>query len=418
MPILGLRTTANFVTNQRPENWRETITLLYPNSAEVGKAPLTALTSVMKNRKTDDPVFHWWEKSLNNRRFLLTADLGATAGGAAGNLTVDASYNPAITVKKNDILLVEQTGEIVRVSADPTATNTIPVVRGFNTGGAGTAIIVAGAGVNPYVMVIGSAFEEGSDAPSGVNFDPNERNNYTQIFRSTLEMTRTASQTRLRTGDAVAEAKRECLEYYSVDMERAFWFGKKGSTTVNGKPLRMMSGVIEQISAVSSANIITANASAGEDMDWLMATLKDIFQDGSTEKVAFAGNGAILTIGEIVRKNSQLQIEAGIKEYGMQVSRLYSPFGTLVIKSHPLFSQQSGGTNGGTPFYSMDTAMVILDMNYVKYVYLQDVDYEPDLTQKGLDGMKSGYLSEVSIELSHPKAHFYIKNLAKATKDA
>ena len=34
--ILGMRTTANFVTNQRPENWRETIMLAYPNSAEVG----------------------------------------------------------------------------------------------------------------------------------------------------------------------------------------------------------------------------------------------------------------------------------------------------------------------------------------------------------------------------------------------
>lgn len=418
MPILGLRTTANFVTNQRPENWRETITLLYPNSAEVAKAPLTALTSVMKTRKTDDPVFHWWEKALNNRRFLLTADLGAVAGGTAGNLTVDATYNPAITVKKNDIIQVEQTGEVLRVSADPTATNTIPVIRGFNTGGAGLAVTVAGAGVNPYVMVIGSAFEEGSDAPTGVNFDPLERSNYTQIFRSTLEMTRTASHTRLRTGDAVAEAKRECLEYYSVDMERAFFFGKKGSTTVNGKPLRMMSGVFEQIGSASSANIIVANASAGEDMDWLMATMLQIFRDGSPEKLAFCGAGALLTIGEIVRKNSQMTIEVGIKEYGMEVVRIRSPFGTLVLKVHPLFSQQAGGTNGGSPFYSMDTTMVILDMNYVKYVYLDDVNYEPDLTQKGLDGMKSGYLAEISIEIAHPKAHFIIKNLAKAVKDA
>lgn len=418
MPILGLRTTANFVTNQRPENWRETILLMYPNSAEVAKAPLTALTAVMKKRKVDDPVFHWWEKALNNRRFLLTADVAVAAGGAAGNLTVDATYNPAVTVKKNDILLIEQTGEIVRVSADPTATNTIPVIRGANTGGAGLAVTVAGAGVNPYAMVIGSAFEEGSDAPTGVNFDPTDRSNNTQIFRSTLEMTRTATQTRLRTGDAVREAKRECLEYYTVDMERAFWFGKKGSTTINGKPHRMMSGVFEQISAVSSANIITADGAVGVDMDWLMALLKRIFTDGSPEKLAFVGNGALLTIGEIVRKNSQLQIESGIKEYGMEVSRLRSPFGTLVMKSHPLFSQQAGGVNGGTAFYGHDTTMAILDMNFVKYVYLEDVTYEPDLTQKGLDGIKSGYIAEVSIEVGHAKSHFIIKNLAKAKKDS
>jgi hypothetical protein len=56
-------------------------------------------------------------------------------------------------------------------------------------------------------------------------------------------MTRTASQTRLRTGDQVKEAKRECLEIFSVDMERAFWFGKKGST-INGKPWRATAGVM------------------------------------------------------------------------------------------------------------------------------------------------------------------------------
>src|SRR5580765_3322675 len=119
MPILGMRTTANFVTNQRPENWRETITLLYPNSSRAAPAPLTALTSVMKTRKVDDPVFHWWEKSLNNRRFLLGANLTSQSGGAADSITVDASYNPATGLKKNDMLFVEQTGEIMRVSGDP-----------------------------------------------------------------------------------------------------------------------------------------------------------------------------------------------------------------------------------------------------------------------------------------------------------
>ncbi len=418
MPILGLRTTANFVANQRPENWRESINLLYPNSAKMAEAPLTALTAVMKTRTTDDPVFHWWEKQLNNRRFLLTADPGVAAGGAAGTLTVDAAYNPAITVKKNDILLIEQTGEVVRVSTDPTANTTIAVIRGFNTGGAGLAMNPATAGNNPYVMVIGSAFEEGSDAPSGVNFDPNERNNYTQIFRSTLEMTRTATQTRLRTGDAVKEAKRECLEYFSVDMERAFFFGKKGSTTVNNKPLRMMSGIFEQISTVSSANVITADASSGVDMDWLEAQMLAMFATGSSEKVAFGGNGALQVINQIVRKNSSMTITPGLREYGMRVSRLEGPFGTLVMKSHPLFTQQTGGTNGGTAFYSHNNTLVVLDMAFVKYVYLQDIEYERDLTQKGLDGQKSGYIGEVSIEISFPQTHFIVKNLAKAKKDA
>jgi hypothetical protein len=88
------------------------------------------------------------------------------------------------------------------------------------------------------------------------------------------------------------------------------------------------------------------------------------------------------------------------------------------MKTHPLFTQQVGGTNGGTPFYGMDSTLVILDMAYIKYVYLQDVTYEKDLAQIGLDGLKSGYLGECSIELNFPKTHFMIQKLAKAKKDA
>jgi hypothetical protein len=420
MPILGMRTTANFVTNQRPENWRETITLIYPNSSRAAPAPLTALTSVMKSRKVDDPVFHWWEKFLNNRRFLLTANLGVTAANAADNFTVDTTFNPSTGLKKNDLLLVEQTGEIVRVSADPTATNTIPVLRGVQTGGSGLAVTVAGAGINPYAVVIGSAFEEGSDAPTGVNFDPTERFNNTQIFRSTLETTRTAAKTKLRTGSQVAEAKRECLEYFSVDMERAFWFGKKGTTTINGKPWRTMEGIFNQINNTSSANIITADATTGVDATWLYTNMELMFRRGSTEKMAFMGSGALLTVNEIVRKNSSAQWSIGepVKEYGMEVIRLRTAFGTLVMKVHPLFSQMVGGTNAGTAFYSYNNAMAVLDMDRVQYVYFDDVQYQADLTAKGLDGEKSGYLAEVSIQLEDPASHFLVKNLAKAIKDA
>jgi hypothetical protein len=56
------------------------------------------------------------------------------------------------------------------------------------------------------------------------------------------------------------------------------------------------------------------------------------------------------------------------------------------MKVHPLFSQSQGGTNAGTAFYGHNNTMVILDMENVKYVYLQDVDYQKDLTPIGLDG--------------------------------
>jgi hypothetical protein len=125
-----------------------------------------------------------------------------------------------------------------------------------------------------------------------------------------------------------------------------------------------------------------------------------------------------LTLGAIVRKNSAMQIQSGIKEYGMEVVKISSAFGQLTGVVHPLFSQMQGGTTAGTAFYSYSHAMAILDMDSVKYVYFDDVQYQKDITPVGLDGQKSGYIAEVSIELDFPQTHFLVKNLAKAKKDA
>lgn len=406
MSIQGLRNDENFIANARPQNWRQTILRLYPNSAEIAKAPLTALTAAMKEEKTDDPVFHWFQKKLDARRFKINAALT----NVAATVTVDAAFQTgsdaaiATKAKAGDVLWVEGTGEFVRVSADPANTTTIAIARGF-MGSSGTAIDPAVAGTNPYMTVLGSAFEEGSLAPTSMSMDPVELFNYTQIFRSTLGITRTAQKTRLRTGDAVVEAKRECLEYFTIDMERAFWFnGAKQLTTINGQPCRFTAGVLNQI---TSAGVIAIPAPAGGliSMDWLEMALKRAFDFGSSQKMMFASNTVLLAINQAVRKNSVYNIEYGEKEYGMRVARLTCPFGELVMKAHPLFNQMAGGTTGGVNFTAVANNAYLLDMTNVRYRYIDDVKYEADLTPIGLDGQKSGYLAECGIELNHGESH-------------
>lgn len=51
--VLGMRGTGNWVTDQRPKNYRELVLMLYPN----GQAPLTAIMSKMKSQPVDDPEF-------------------------------------------------------------------------------------------------------------------------------------------------------------------------------------------------------------------------------------------------------------------------------------------------------------------------------------------------------------------------
>ena len=408
MAIQGLRDSNNFATDERPKNWREAILRLYPN----GKAPLTAMTAAMKSRKVDDPEFNWWEKSLPTQR-VSTGTVAHTATQTA--ITV---LSGALALKEGHLLRAEGTTsqEVMLVAADPVVDTSITVVRGY-AGTTASALVSSTAG-NPNLHVVGNANEEGSTAPTGINYDPTKVYNYTQIFRNSLEMTRTAMRTRLRTGDQVKEAKRECLELHSIEMEKAFWFGQRLETTRNGKPLRTTRGIFNWIHTDNVVNIATTGTTTGVSLFTLEGYLKSAFDYGSNEKMGFLGNTAMLTIQRICRKNSTYQLLPPSNEFGITVNRLVTPFGTLILKTHPLFNQLSGGGTATSQYYGVDSWLAILDMAEIMYTYVDDTKYEKDLQDSGVDGLKSGYLTEAGMEFHHSTAHYLVKGLATAIVDS
>lgn len=423
MAITGLRNTDTFntPTGRRPQNFRETILLLYPNAGGMQKALLTALTAVMKTQVTDDPVFHWFTKQLQDRRLKLAASLNNTdVAGAVVAITVDATTASAQSLKAGDILLVEQTNEQLYVNTTPTTTTGISVIRGFDktVGAALLAVTFNGAGINPFMKVIGSAFEEGSLAPDPISFDPVEIFNQTQIFRSTYALTGTAQETHTRTGPEEAEQKREALEIFGVDMEMAFFFGVKTTSTRNGQPLRTTNGVM---SYIPSANRYTPPAGA-LTMAWLEDASVNLFRYGSTEKMAFCGSTFLTALSRMVRKNSQGQFDISdtTSEYGIGgIRRLRTPTGTLVLKVHPLFSQMVGGVNAATAFTSMDNAAVILDFDNIKYRYMKnrDVKFQPNLQPIGQDASMAGWIGECGLEVHHPYTHSLITGVTTGDVD-
>lgn len=404
MALQGLRTTTNFATDQRPKNWREGILLLYPN----GKAPLTALTNLMRSKATDDPEFNWWTKLKSSQRVALSASINTA-------VTAIPVVSGANGLKDGHLLYFEQSGEIMRVNGDPASDTSINVTRAYS-GTSAAAITYNGAGVNPNAFIIGSAYEEGSLAPTAISYDPTKVYNYTQIFRNTLEATRTASKTNLRTGDSVKEAKREAFELHQTEIEKALIFGKPLETTLNGKPLRTTGGIIHNI----DSNNIVDQAGTALQMTVLEGWMERIFRYGSSEKMVFCGNSFLLGINQAVRKNSSYNIQSGVKEYGMNVTRLTCPFGELVLKTHPLFNEIGGGTTGGTAYRSLSSWGLVVDQAELVYRYLtgDDMRYEKDLQTNGQDGMKAGYLTECGLEIHHPYSHFLIKGVTSGAADA
>jgi hypothetical protein len=424
MAIQGLRHSDNFEASNllkiRPQNWREGILLREPN----GKAPLFALTSMMKSKSVDDPTYHWFEKIMETRRVPITVDPSTTD---PGTLTAASGAWTNAGIRIGHILRMEQTGELMRVTA--TTATTATVTRGLGAIGGGTGIAAtamnpATSGNNPNVHVVGNAMGENSSAPVSFSFDPTERLNHCQIFRDTLAISRTAQKTRLRTGEAVKEAKRETLLYHSQEIEWALWMGQKAVTAdAAGNPLRLMDGVYYQIRNATVGGVAGGNrvdhAGATLSMAQLEVYLERAFRYGSSEKMGFCGNEVVLTLQRVARKNSSYQFMQGQKEFGMNVMRMICPFGEVVFKTHPLFNQIPSGVNT-TAFFSLSSWLFILDMRDLEYKYLVDSDtkYEPKLAANDLDGMLSGYLTECSIQLQQAVDHFVIERIGAAAVDA
>jgi hypothetical protein len=415
--IAGVRLTDDFVADQRPKNWREGVLLLFPN----GRAPLYALMSGVKSKVTDDPEFNWWEKEMPTQRVVVTNNVGVGTTFTA----VSGSWRNA-GVKVNSILRIEETHELVLVTA-LTATDAT-VTRDY--GAAAPSPISwnpTAAGINPNVHVVGTAHQENSPAPGGISYDPLKKRNFTQIFRDNFAASRTAQKTRLRTAPAVREAKRETLEQHSANIEKALFFGRGLETTagIGGEITRTTQGIYRFLlegpgfNDVVGSNVITAPATItfADIEDWL----EKCFRFGSSEKMAFLGNRAALTIQQAIRRSKGLSynLDQGQKAFGMNVSRLVTPFGEIVMKTHPLFNQLASGSNGGTPYLALDSWMFILDMQEIVWRYLTDSDthYIPDQQTNGLDGMLAGYLTEGGLELHFSKAHMVVRGIGTAVAE-
>ena len=409
--FFGLRATDDFtVTGQRPENWREMILYLYPN----GDAPLTALMAKMQNESTDDAHYHWYTKSLPSQSAALVdaavyTDSGLSAAYVSGGVAGDTVYLKVSAANLiqfrvgHQVLIRDESDLTVDVTAKVTAKGaaylTCYLLEDDDNSSAGDLSDA------DYVLIIGNSNAEGAQIPDAISYDPTEHENYTQIFRTPLEITRTARKTKLRTGEAYKEAKREALELHSIEMEKAFLWGVLANITgSNGKPERFTQGLIPNIK-VNSGNV--TNYVTDEDFDaqtwlnagedWLDKWMEIIFRHGSDTRMAFVGSGALLAINKLIKANGNFEYTEKTYSYGIKAFEWVTPFGTLVMKRHPLFSYEATNRH----------SMVVFDPSDLKSRYIDDTSFyaegEKQNTGHGrYDGTKEEYLTEIGMEHHFP----------------
>lgn len=425
MAFLGMRGNGDWVADQRPKNWREAVLKQYPN----GDAPLTAILSKMQSEKTDDPEFNWWTKSLATQRATITGrytDAALSVAYVSGGVAGDSIYFKMSAADISQWRLGHVA--LLRDASDLTVDCVGKVIARVENGASSyIQVYLLEADDNSSThdlsdcdtaLIIGNANAEGAAMPDAISYDPTKWYNYTQIFRTPLEMTRTAMQTRLRTDEQYKEAKREALELHSIEMEKAFIYGVPSELTgSNGKPERTTLGIVPAIRGgytgsgglAGTVDNFSLNTSfsgltwlqGGED--WLDAQLEVIFRYGSQEKLAFAGSGALLGINRLVKAGGNFDFTPTTESYGIKVTKWVTSFGVLNLMRHPLLTNEVTTRN----------AMIIFEPKDIKYRFIQDTMFKKDTTYKeggytSRDGIKEEFLTECGLEYHFPNGWGYL----------
>ena len=381
MPVLGMRGTGSFSADERPKNYREGILRIDPNT----KATLTAFLGMTPDAETTDPEFKWFEKGLLSQRVIVSG--AQTAGDTTLELQGTA---PGKVIKKGHSLFNERTLEVVWVTADPVNPWTaLTVVRGE---GSTAAAMNDGDGL----LIVGSHYQEGAPLPTAITYDPTVKNNFCQIFRDVIDLTRTAIATELRTAKPLKEAQRDALELHETGQEKAFIWGTGVEDVSGAQPERTTKGVV----ATVATNV--KDFSAGVSTDGWENFLQDVFKYGSNTKMALVGNVVLTIISRIARNTGTIDLVPAAESYGLNIQRYITPHGTLMLKAHPLFNENPSFKDWG----------LIIDPKFVRYRYLRgrDTKYEPNVGNPGDDARKDQYISECGLELSHEVAHAVLKD--------
>lgn len=445
------------------QNTRRKIFYAYPN----GTAPLTGLLSMMDSEDTPQPAFGWneerWQETsttaavnptsaANKDGPFTTTGTTTAAGDANGKFTVAQFGAVRVYVTDASIFQVNDNVKLFGVGftsgAGPAATGSVDVTGRVTATGTGyleleattawTGVLNAAATNGHRVVLIGTAYAEGARTGSGGIVFPYEITNYTQIFKTPYEMTRTALKEPLKydkTGAYKDMSKSNGIKHLA-SIERAAFFGEQAKTTTvdpdTGQtvPRRFTGGLrwfldqwekgttYGQVDCSTAADWRTApnkrviklggTTITKGDFNLLMARLFERTNNTSWDKLCLCGPEYLAKVADMFERQLQFNSlrDEGFDGFNFKLVRHMSNSGEVYYKQHPLFTSAE-----------MRNSAFYLDLGYIGYRPLSDsdTDIQPMIQLPDADKRKDQWLTECGFEFRFPEANLYVENLGGIT---
>lgn len=323
-----------------------------------------------KVRKVTNPKFYHFEDSF----IAWNTTVATTYSAAAATIAVTTGD----IFKAGDIVQNQTTGEQFRVTSVSSNTLTVTMSEGGTADSGGTS--------GDVIVRLGTSFAENTTSPDPLLQLLTDDYNYTQIFKTTFGIGRTAQQTKMRISEGELSRQRMLKgKEHKLDMERQFLFGKRG-TTGTDSPRRTTRGAIAFLTAnTASATTLTENVFA----DWLA----NVFRYGSGEKVLLCSS-IFITAMEYWGKGRLRGEEAKSAELGMRIKRYCSAHGDFLVMKHKLFEV--------APYTGYALA---LDPAAIKLATMQTTILQTNIQENDRDGIKEQYLTEAGLDMYNASKH-------------
>tara|TARA_Y100000310_G_scaffold84285_1_gene81071 strand:- start:780 stop:2186 length:1407 start_codon:yes stop_codon:yes gene_type:complete len=442
----GVDVTFPGVPQRRLYNFGERVAELAPE-----ESPFFTYLSKVAKSPTDDSVF----KVLENRSKidwtnrtgvcseLQTADAASGANFSSNNAEVGDVVYMNVTSSKGVTLLPGMVVMVDRIDGNGLP---IPLLLKIDIAGS-TATwkcsVIENSGDNDTgnqsdsaFQVIGTAFEEGGNAPGFWSGGIDDRFGYTQIFKTACYMTGTAMATKYKAysseWDRVWNLK---LREHKVDIERAMLFGQKARyTDSQSNAIQTSDGIIGFILrnvGTEAQALQSDDAGAGGDWayeadkpyvrqityaamtyDRFLGDLEVMFdpaRGGGYGKLCMAGLPTITWFNKLgssgfldnsAPSNSlSIDVEPRSGAFGHKITQVDTVHGQLNIVKDPLLRAQSAGY------------MPCVDIDHVAYRPLvgnghnRDTHIMTNVQAPDEDSRKDQIITEAGLEVTLPETH-------------
>jgi hypothetical protein len=307
--VTGPMLTTNVLSDVLALDFSDTIAYLDPSAN-----PLTLITQLASKRATGATSYSHFE-DRRKARFDTTSSTATTTIQTIP-VTTGAYY------AQWDLWQNTRTGEVFRV--DGVAGNNLTVTRNIAPSGVGT-----GTAMNSgdELMLVGTAQPENDTSKPARSDVPTKVTNNTQIFRTPLRGVGHASRLALPAlAGRVGAAEQDKGIEHAIDIESAFLFGKKSTTTPGSAADRTTAGIL--------AHITTNQTDAGGDLseaEWNAFMARRSWG----RRAARRGSSRCASATAVSALNkfpaSKQQTKNDETTYGMDVTTFSSPFGTVKL---------------------------------------------------------------------------------------